>query len=755
MRMMLLPMIVIGCALGASIPMPKPQPPQAEGVEILGPFESVPEPLPASRTPDGWDGPCEKLLSIQFTAETGSGKSQWDFPIKCDLARCGSLSLDVCVMSERLKSFMIYLKSGPGGWYRGTVRVPVAGFGRWLRLDLTQAQFPAVEGNPSGWDRIDGLRIVFLRPRGGGDLRTVVALANLTVAPECADAPLVVLSDTADGRRYGQIAIAMIRDMGLTVSVLPESEVTETSFRHRPFVVLPYNPAMPISVRERFKAYLDDGGKAIVSACGLNGETLAAMGAKSEGAWYEKSEKGDFRIGGILPKSSLAMSLTGLVQQVSWQMEKLVPICDGEVVATWADRAGEDSGIAAAVHTMHGFVFGHVFQRSGAPLFKVMVAKLWPTASARAAAKIAKRKAELTAFSTAADAWAKSLPGKSGERRLMWCHSPLGLRKNGDWETSVRELKACGYTDIIVNFAWGYGADYPSHVVPHTPLVDCYGDLFAAAQAACRKYGVKLHAWLVCWPMARGIDKSYAEKLDREGRLQYNTRGVRVRTNNTTWLCPSSPENRKLLGDVMIELADKGADGVHFDYIRYPGESACYCGNCRKRFEAMLGRGCADWPRDVAPGGVDRTAWVKFRVSSISALVKRVGEEIHSRYPGVEVSAAVFRDPRGDVTTVGQDWAGWLEAGYADFVCPMDYTWNLDDFREYLRDQKEIVGTARIYPGIGLTSSARFPQDGGDAYRFSEQVLSVREAGFPGFTCFNFDGRCLKAMQIAREGVLR
>jgi len=255
--------------------------------------------------------------------------------------------------------------------------------------------------------------------------------------------------------------------------------------------------------------------------------------------------------------------------------------------------------------------------------------------------------------------------------------------------------------------------------------------------------------------MSHALDKSYIDELDQQGRLQYDASGKRVGVNNTAWLCPSSPENRELLARLMLEFAERGAEGVHFDYIRYPGESACYCGKCRERFEAMQGHPCADWPRDVRAGGTCREAWQRFRRENVTALVRRVREEGRARFPAVEVSAAVFRDPISDRESVAQDWGAWLKADLVDFVCPMDYTWNLSAFTDLLRLQKDIVGTAHVYPGIGLTSSARFPQDGGDALRFSEQVLAVRHEGFPGFTCFNFDPRCVKAMKIAVRGVLQ
>ena len=41
----------------------------------------------------------------------------------------------------------------------------------------------------------------------------------------------------------------------------------------------------------------------------------------------------------------------------------------------------------------------------------------------------------------------------------------------------------------------------------------------------------------------------------------------------------------------MLEVARKyPVDGLHFDYIRYPGRDKCYCDGCRERFEAEIAR---------------------------------------------------------------------------------------------------------------------------------------------------------------------
>lgn len=745
-----------GIALGVSLAVPgavKPVPPFQEGMQFLGAFEDVPQVMEGMRPLAGWDGREAKLLPIRFGAGANGRKSQWDYPIRCDLLSAGALSLDISVSSVVLTTVRIYLKSGDGGWYAGSLRLPDVAVGRWMRVRLSAETFSAVEGNPLGLGHIDGLRVTFLRPYGGEKFRGTVALANLSAPTGRGNAPLVV--GGTDAEPYASRAVRAIRSMGLSVATLPACELTSNALERRPFVVLPYNPNLPDAAANALKAYLAQGGRAVVSSCGVRPDILAALGVRRTGSWYQKAEKGTFRLTGLLPTGSLRASLTGRVDQVSWQTDWLAPVGVGETAAIWSDETGADTGRAALVKTDRGYVFGHVFLKEGLPLLEAIVGELWPEeVTKRAAEREARRKA-LVDFGKAADEWARSQEGKDGERRLMWCHSPLGLNNDGNWDASVRTLKECGYTDLIANFAWGAGADYPTKVGKMTSVAEKYGDLLEAARAACRQYDVKFHVWLVCWPMSRSLDPAYIAELDGQGRLQYDAAGKRVKTNNTAWLCPSSPENHELLARMMLEFAERGAGGVHFDYIRYPSENACYCAKCRERFEKLLGRPCAAWPKDVRGGGDCREFWQRFRRENVTALVRRVREEMRARFPSVEVSAAVFRDPVGDRESVAQDWGGWLKADLVDFVCPMDYTWNLSGFVDMLYLQKDQVGTTRVYPGIGLTSSARFPPDGGDAMRFSEQALAIRQEGFPGFTCFNFDSRCVKAMKIAREGVLK
>jgi len=446
----------------------KPVPPVQDGMEVLGGFDEVPLVKEGMTPLAGWDGREAKLLPIRFGGGESGRKSLWDYPIRCDLLAKGHLSLDISVSSPVLTTACIYLKSGNAGWYVGKLRLPDAAVGRWTRVRLSAETFPGVEGNPRGLGHVDGLRVTFLRPHDGEKFRGTVALANLAVPAGQDDVPLVV-STVGEGS-FASRAAETIRAMGLPVSTLEARELTVEALANRPFVMLPYNPNLPDKAADALKAYLNKGGRAIATSCGARPDVLAALGVERTGSWYCKSEKGAFRLSGLLPAGSLKSSLTGRVEQASWQTDWLVPAEAGETTATWTDEKGMDTGRAALVKTVHGYVFGHVFLDSGKPLLEAIVGDLWPQETAKAAAVRAERRASRAAFESAANAWSQSLDGKADERRLMWCHSPLGLNKDGDWDASVRTLKELGYTDLIANLAWGAGADYPTKVGKTTPV---------------------------------------------------------------------------------------------------------------------------------------------------------------------------------------------------------------------------------------------------------------------------------------------
>ncbi|MBQ3340637.1 MAG: family 10 glycosylhydrolase [Kiritimatiellae bacterium] len=346
----------------------------------------------------------------------------------------------------------------------------------------------------------------------------------------------------------------------------------------------------------------------------------------------------------------------------------------------------------------------------------------------------------------------KSVPGKKGERRLVWCHSARGLGGR-DWDGSVRFLKEQGFTDLIANLTWADRAFYASSVLPVDPSVAKLGDALEQCLAACRKWGVKCHVWRVCYNMGGRIDKNRIARFAAEGRLvkMFNAKG------KNPWghtFCPSHPDNVRLEVSAMEELAAKGVDGVHFDYIRYADQNFCFCDGCRKRFERDCGLSVANWPDDVRADKRLARKWADWRCSNITRVVREVAKSIRRSHPRVEISAAVRSSIPGAYTADGQDWVGWAKNGLVDFVCPMDYTPSTVFFRSTYRDQlKALAGArAKFYPGIGLSC---WQNDGTDAMKMAKHIQALRRDGLEGFTVFNFDARAERAFPILSTGPTR
>ncbi|MDH7569993.1 MAG: family 10 glycosylhydrolase, partial [Armatimonadota bacterium] len=478
-------------------------------------------------------------------------------------------------------------------------------------------------------------------------------------------------------------------------------------------------------------------------------------------------------------------------KQASWNIQRVRPAARGaRTLATWVDKQGKDTGYPAVVLSDVGVYFSHVVLHDDPAnkdrMLRALLGALYPPlweevarhavetagsvsgwrafdqaeAGIRAAAAASGRTATVAgllrrardAYQRAAlhlregrhaavlepagearslllNAYARAQSARGGEFRGVWVHSAYGVT-GMTWDQAIRRLKESGFNAVVPNMLWGGVADYPSAVLPVRDRVAREGDQIAACLAACRKYGVELHVWKVNWNLS-GAPNEFVERLRAEGRLQQNNRGEEV-----AWLCPSNPANFELEKASMLEVArNYDVDGIHFDYIRYPGQESCYCNPCRARFEASAGVKVGNWPADVLRGGPLFAEYQEFRRGNITRLVKAVSEEAHRIKPWLKVSAAVFSNWPGCRETVGQDWGQWVAQGYLDFVCPMDYTDSNASFRTQVQVQRdEVAGRIPLYPGIGA-SAPGLPLD-----QVIDQIRIARQEGADGFILFQYAG---------------
>lgn len=337
-------------------------------------------------------------------------------------------------------------------------------------------------------------------------------------------------------------------------------------------------------------------------------------------------------------------------------------------------------------------------------------------------------------------------PSVVGERHFAWVNDLLDRRRL-DWDPFVRRAAAAGITDLVPLVATDEGAIYRSTVLPTDGgELSANGDQLELALRACRKHGLKLHAWKVNWSCFSEKSPVVA-RYRSEGRFGKRWNGREL--TDTLWLCPSDERNRKLEFDAMLELAGKGVDGIHFDYIRFDGRRTCCCDRCRALFENRLKRSVVDWPRDCAEADGPLAAhWDAFRRNTITELVRRVSREARSRYPQVEISAAVTTSHED----CAADWPRWCREKWLDFACPMTYTPSLkrlDSWIDFANTVRTETGTP-VYPGIGVYSSCSQL----DAYSCVQQLEHIRSRGFGGVAFFKFCERTFGVMDLLGKGPL-
>jgi uncharacterized lipoprotein YddW (UPF0748 family) len=321
----------------------------------------------------------------------------------------------------------------------------------------------------------------------------------------------------------------------------------------------------------------------------------------------------------------------------------------------------------------------------------------------------------------------KGVPSQDDEFRGVWCHSAFGV-DGWSWDEALSHLKAQGFTAVVPNMLWGGLAYYPSEFLPVAEEVAERGDQIEACLAAAEEHGIDVHVWKVSWGL-QNAPAAFVQEMRAAGRLQRHRDGSELE-----WLCPSHPANFELEKASMLEVVRKYAvDGLHFDYIRYPHGSACYDDGCRERFQEATGRVVNDWPGDVV-NGEHADAFGDWRREQITRLVRAVSTEARALRPGVKISAAVFRDYPNCRSSVGQDWVEWVKQGYLDFVCPMNYTDDEEQFATWVASQREYIGgRAPLYPGVGASAPGLLPE------QVAMQIHRARELGSPGFIIFNYD----------------
>ncbi len=329
----------------------------------------------------------------------------------------------------------------------------------------------------------------------------------------------------------------------------------------------------------------------------------------------------------------------------------------------------------------------------------------------------------------------------------------------------VDEAAGAGFNALFVQARGRGDAFYRSSIVARSTLLerqprefDPLGRLIARARA--RK--LQVHAWVNVlltahfgqplphghvlarhpeWAMVPRSIATAAFVATGPRRLQMILEAGRSEGDvEGYYLSPSLPEVGEHLEAVVRELVRAYAlDGLHLDFVRYPGPSFDYSRAALEAFRRA--RGGSDTLGGPArnPGG-----WDDYRREVLTALTARLADAARGERAGIVVSAAVAPDEAQAIHQKFQDWPRWLDDGVLAALCPMTYTPDNKLFQQQVELARERAKRGQpVWAGIG-------------AYRLDpaaliEKVELARHSGASGVLLFSHESLDPAHLKLLRE----
>lgn len=303
---------------------------------------------------------------------------------------------------------------------------------------------------------------------------------------------------------------------------------------------------------------------------------------------------------------------------------------------------------------------------------------------------------------------------------------------------AVKQCKAIGINHIFV-VVWNKGVTlYPSKVlskyigIDQDPLFkgrDPIQELISAAH----KENIKVHAWFE-------FGFSYAYKDTTNIWLKRypewagkDVKGGLLNKNGFYWWNALHPGPQHLLRELMLEVVKQyKIDGVQGD----------------DRLPAMPAEGGWDlFTAQLYEQSTHRllpkhnpldTAFLQWKADKLSEYAKSLYTSVKEVNPNCTVSWAPSIYPWSKQQYL-QDWPKWLKEGYADYIFPQLYRYQLSAYEKIISELSDQIPTelkSKVFPGV-LSSL-------GDGYQAPEQLLTDmiklnRKYGFNGEVFFYYE----------------
>ena len=168
------------------------------------------------------------------------------------------------------------------------------------------------------------------------------------------------------------------------------------------------------------------------------------------------------------------------------------------------------------------------------------------------------------------------------QHRGVWLH-PREFNTQQLVDETIARV-AAARLNVIYPLVWYYGgtAWFKSALSPMPKALPEGFDPLGALVKAAHAKGIHVHAWFV--------NGSYGSSKPSGLFEQHPDWQLKSGRGGELWYDLGKPEVRDFQRDLMLEcLKNYEVDGIHFDYIRYSGQTMCFCDHCQNEFSQKYG----------------------------------------------------------------------------------------------------------------------------------------------------------------------
>ncbi len=359
--------------------------------------------------------------------------------------------------------------------------------------------------------------------------------------------------------------------------------------------------------------------------------------------------------------------------------------------------------------------------------------------------------------------------GAKPEFRAAWVTAwSSGILTPAEVDETIRMAREANMNALIVQVRKTGDALYKSNYEPRAPLDDPNFDPLAYLVEKAHKEGIEIHAWLNTFRItARGEKPGPGHVLSLHPEWANKTYEGSTEGGEGGYLDPGIPGVQDWTVNVFVDVVrNYDIDGIHFDYVRYPGANWGYSDLAVAQFNKEQNRTGKPTPNDLE--------WKQWRRDQVTKVVRRVYWATKRLKPKVKVTASLI--PWGRATedfretsaynSVYQDWEAWAREGILDALIPMNYSHG-DTFQSWLDGMKRWRAGRHAYTGMSAsTGRPRFwgeefcppgPPVPASEVPMIQEIKAARETGVDGISIFAFNAGDNRAqlVKLLRENVFQ